>query len=267
MDQLTEQMNTVAASAIAENIIRHHINFASNFGNEPLVLHLNHGNAPESLLPRLIGLHHPATQPLTAWEKNVLNTLRIHPQTEVISRTYPRRDGTTGFRYAQPVTLGEECLRCHQTTLLDRVPATRQSSTQPTTRSITIAPFNDPRLLGFVSVDIPSQVRINQLLLNRVFMLTAGMLAGTLAIVVFYLITTRLILGPVRVLQETAEKVSKGDLNIRSDINTGDEFQQLSETFNTMLANLNRNADQLRSINKSLDIKVGQLAESNVDTL
>jgi len=90
------------------------------------------------------------------------------------------------------------------------------------------------------------------------------MLAGTLAIIVFYLITTRLILQPVRVLQETAEKVSEGDLNIRSDISTGDEFQQLSETFNNMLTNLKINSDQLRAVNKSLDIKLGQLAESNV---
>ena len=68
----------------------------------------------------------------------------------------------------------------------------------------------------------------------------------------------------MRVLQETAEKVSQGDLNIRSDINTGDEFQQLSETFNTMLANLKQTTDQLRAINKGLDLKLGQLAESNL---
>jgi signal transduction histidine kinase len=71
-------------------------------------------------------------------------------------------------------------------------------------------------------------------------------------------------LHPVRVLQETAEKVSQGDLNIRSDINTGDEFQQLAETFNTMLANLKTNADQLQTLNRNLDLKLGQLAESNV---
>jgi signal transduction histidine kinase len=53
-------------------------------------------------------------------------------------------------------------------------------------------------------------------------------------------------------------------LNIRSDINSGDEFQQLSETFNTMLVNLKYSADQLRGVNKSLDLKLGQLAESNV---
>jgi two-component system, NarL family, sensor histidine kinase BarA len=68
----------------------------------------------------------------------------------------------------------------------------------------------------------------------------------------------------VRVLQETAEKVSEGNLDIRSDISTGDEFQQLSETFNTMLANLKQSADQLRAVNKSLDVRLGQLAESNV---
>jgi len=68
----------------------------------------------------------------------------------------------------------------------------------------------------------------------------------------------------VRVLQDTAEKVSQGDLNIRSDISTGDEFQQLSETFNTMLGNLKSSADQLRSSNKALDLKLGQLSETNV---
>src|SRR5213595_1405040 len=103
-----------------------------------------------------------------------------------------------------------------------------------------------------------------QVFLNRIVIFLAGVIAGILAIIVFYLITTRLILQPVRVLQETAEKVSEGDLNIRSDINTGDEFQVLSETFNTMLLNLKTSADQLRAVNKSLDARLGQLAESNV---
>jgi signal transduction histidine kinase len=118
--------------------------------------------------------------------------------------------------------------------------------------------------MGLVSVDIESQIQTNQLLLNRVFLLLAGLLTGTLATGVFYLITSRLILQPVRVLQDTAEKVSEGDLNIRCDISSNDEFQQLSETINQMLANLKEGEDQLRAINKSLDMKLGQLEESNV---
>ncbi|HYE16926.1 MAG TPA: ATP-binding protein [Tepidisphaeraceae bacterium] len=160
--------------------------------------------------------------------------------------------------------------------------AKRQATSSPTTRATTAvvqAPATAPvattppttapavpsgTLVGLVSMEMRTQVDGNQLLLNRVFLLTAGLLAGTLAILVFFLITTKLILQPVRVLRETAEKVSKGDLNVRSHIFTGDEFQHLSETFNVMLANLKESEDQLRGINKSLDLKLGQLAESNV---
>jgi signal transduction histidine kinase len=186
---------------------------------------------------------------------------------QTFRRPYRRWDGIDGFRYAEVLVLEHECIRCHATpaTTAEAADApTTAPASMPTTMST--ATSRNPRaaILGFVSVDIPSQVRANQLLLNRVFLLTAGLLAGTLAIIVFSVIISRLILQPVRVLQETAEKVSEGDLNIRSDINSGDEFQQLSETFNTMLANLKQGADQLRAINKSLDMKIGELAESNV---
>jgi signal transduction histidine kinase len=119
-------------------------------------------------------------------------------------------------------------------------------------------------VLGIVTVEIPYQEDANQVFLNRIFIFLAGVLAGTVAIFVFYFITTGMILQPVRVLQETAEKVSTGDLSIRSHIATGDEFQQLSDTFNRMLHNLQDGEDQLRAINKNLDLKLGQLAESNL---
>ena len=113
-------------------------------------------------------------------------------------------------------------------------------------------------------VRIPSDEVEKQLMLNRIYIVTAGLLAGLLAIAVFWYITMRIVLSPVRVLRSYAEKVSEGDLNIRSDINTGDEFEQLSDIFNTMLENLKSQADQLKSTNKSLDLKLGELAESNV---
>ncbi len=51
-----------------------------------------------------------------------------------------------------------------------------------------------------------------------------------LALLVFYLITHKLILEPVRSLRETAERVREGDISIRSEIRTGDEFEELAET-------------------------------------
>lgn len=100
--------------------------------------------------------------------------------------------------------------------------------------------------------------------LNHIYLGTAGLLASLLAIAAFWYITTRIVLSPVRVLRETAEKVAEGDLNIRSDINTGDEFEQLALAFNTMLANLKTGRDDLKDVNRQLDDKLNELAQSNL---
>ncbi|MBI1335989.1 MAG: HAMP domain-containing protein [Phycisphaera sp.] len=121
----------------------------------------------------------------------------------------------------------------------------------------------DPLEMVLVLQVRDSQVQA-QLVLNRIYIVAAGSLAGLLAIAVFYFITTKLILSPVRVLRDTAQKVSEGDLNIRAQVSTGDEFEQLSDMFNTMLENLKKNQDQVRSAYKSLDLKLGELAEHNV---
>jgi two-component system sensor histidine kinase BarA len=101
------------------------------------------------------------------------------------------------------------------------------------------------------------------LIINSVYLLSAGSMVLGLAVLVFHLITHKIILGPVRALKETAERVREGDLSIRSDISTGDEFEELAETFNLMLGELQRSQEQLRSINAALDIKLNELAESN----
>jgi signal transduction histidine kinase len=103
-----------------------------------------------------------------------------------------------------------------------------------------------------------------QLVRNAIYLVSAGLIALGLAVLVFYLITSRLILSPVRSLRETAELVRQGDLSIRSQISTGDEFEELSGTFNQMLDGLRASQEQLRAINTSLDLKVGELSERNL---
>ncbi len=103
-----------------------------------------------------------------------------------------------------------------------------------------------------------------QMLGNMAYLLSAGLIALGLAVLVFYLITNRLILGPVRSLKDTAELVREGDLQVRSEIQTGDEFEELGETFNQMLEALTSTQEQLRAMNRSLDLRVNELAERNL---
>lgn len=119
-------------------------------------------------------------------------------------------------------------------------------------------------LQGILIIERNAVSASGQLFVNRTYLLLSGLFAGALAVLVFYFITTRLILSPVRVLRETTERVSKGDWNVRSDISTGDEFEELSDMFNEMLASLKSSQDQMRQINKSLDLKLADLARSNV---
>ncbi|MGE4195776.1 MAG: ATP-binding protein [Phycisphaerales bacterium] len=109
-----------------------------------------------------------------------------------------------------------------------------------------------------------SRAAARQIIVNTAYMLSAGLIAGGVAILVFYLITDKIILRPVRTLKDTAELIREGDMATRSDITTGDEFEELSETFNQMVERLATTQDQLRAINKSLDLKLNELAERNV---
>ena len=125
----------------------------------------------------------------------------------------------------------------------------------------------DPRTLELRSVlllERRSPQAHSLLLINRMYLVVAGALAGLLASLVFFLITTRIILKPVRSLREVADQVRGGDLTARSAITTGDEFEELSKTFNRMVEGLTESTDRLRSINRSLDLRVDELSKSNI---
>jgi two-component system sensor histidine kinase BarA len=215
--------------------------------------------------PHLVLLGSPSAANLSKFEKAALNHFAEQPDADVFARLSTPSDGSPPeYRYARALRADAGCVHCHIGNRKPLEPAEALAAEQGLVDSPPAPQPVSTALVGMVSVDMRSQLDTNQLLLNRIFILSAGLLAGTLALIVFYLITTRLILQPMQVLQDTAEKVSQGDLNIRSHISTGDEFETLSKTFNVMLANLKESQDQLRAINKGLDLKLNQLAESNL---
>ncbi len=120
------------------------------------------------------------------------------------------------------------------------------------------------KLHGVILLERRSFEASRLLLVNIAYLLVAATAIVGFSLTAFYFIADRLILRPVRALTATAEKVREGDLSIRSEIQTGDEFERLSETFNSMLGDLHSTQNQLRSINQALDTKLNELAEANV---
>src|SRR5262249_45308398 len=68
----------------------------------------------------------------------------------------------------------------------------------------------------------------------------------------------------VKHLKDVSDAISAGELNVRSEIQTGDEFEDLSHAFNRMLRNLVSMQDQWRKVNADLDRKVDELAQANM---
>ncbi|MHC4992931.1 MAG: sensor histidine kinase, partial [Planctomycetota bacterium] len=163
-----------------------------------------------------------------------------------------QEDGKRLYRYARAIGLA-------------RMRQLQEGASEPGTADVAAgaAPRTDP-VVAILVVDRPTQFAEGQLLRSRIYIITAGLVGSLLAILVFYLILTRLILRPVRTLRTTAERVEEGDLTIRSEIRTGDEFEQLSDAFNAMLARVEQTQAQLRAMNETLDLKVNELAEVNV---
>ncbi len=158
--------------------------------------------------------------------------------------------GVPYYRYARAIRKSD----------LSRIRGGLAAGFAPTVDSTAIADPLEMVLLLQHRADLAQK----QLLLNRISIVAAGLIAILLAIALFWFITTFLILSPVRVLRRTAQKISEGDLRTRADVNTGDEFQELSDSFNHMVETLKASQDQLTSTNKSLDLKLDELALSNV---
>lgn len=155
-------------------------------------------------------------------------------------------NGVLRSNYIKVFRATESCINCHN----PQGPA---------------KPFSQNELIGAVVIQRPAAEISRTALLNMVWIIIAGLIAGTGAIVAFYVITQRVILRPIRQLRAIANNVSEGNLDIRSAIQTGDEYERLAEAFNHMLDGLQAAQEKLRQANKQLDAKIAELSERNIE--
>jgi signal transduction histidine kinase len=119
-------------------------------------------------------------------------------------------------------------------------------------------------LMALVKISIPTRDIENSVDLNRAILIATALVTALLIMSGSYLIVRYVIVKPVKHLKEVSDAISAGELNVRSEIQTGDEFEDLSHAFNRMLRNLVSMQDQWRKVNSDLDRKVDELAQANM---
>ena len=159
-----------------------------------------------------------------------------------------RTGGVLQSHYYKLFRAGESCIVCH--------------NPQGSARAFSL---NEPIGAAIISrLDVGGEIR-RIILVNRIGIAVAGLIGAICAMVAFYWITQRVILSPIRQLRAMANNVADGNLEIRSTIMTGDEYEKLSQAFNHMLDNLQAAQEKLREANRQLDLKIAELSERNIE--
>ena len=182
----------------------------------------------------------PANRPSDNLSADVLNK-QIADEPEVVAFS---SDGSEYHYYAR-LSATANCLGCH---------AQRASG----------KPLRPNELMGMVRVSIPLAETKQALARNNAFLITTAIVTAVLAMIAAYAIVRYVIVKPVLHLKDVADEISHGTLDLRADIRTGDEFEELSHAFNRMLRHLITMQEELKDANGNLDVKVDELARVNL---
>jgi two-component system sensor histidine kinase BarA len=183
-----------------------------------------------------------ANSGLTEWDSQTIESLKVD-DVRNDSIMLSKEDGVLKGNYVQIIRATDRCISCHNP----------QGSASPYS-------LNEPIGAAVVRFrGIGSEISKTKFL-NLVWVIVAGLIGGIGAVVAFYWITQRVILRPIRQLRAIANNVSEGNLDIRSSIKTGDEYEKLADAFNNMLDGLQAAQEKLRQANKQLDAKIAELS-------
>ncbi len=187
-------------------------------------------------------LSNPSARPLDGEGHIALEAIR-GGESEVIKVIRDR--SRQQYIYYGGVYATDSCLDCH-----------RQHNKNPKLRA--------GDLIGMVKISFPLEKTQRSLAWNNAILLTTAIVTAFLAMLAAYAIVRYVIVKPVLHLKDVSDAIARGSLDMRADIRTGDEFEELSHAFNRMLRHLVTVQEELQHVNHDLDGKVDELAQVNL---
>ena len=119
-------------------------------------------------------------------------------------------------------------------------------------------------LMAVVRVSFPDAELRSAINYNRAILIATGIVTVFLAMLASYVIVRYVIVKPLKHLRDVSDEISHGNISLRAEIHTADEFEELGLAFNRMLRHLIEAHNELRDLNKDLDGKVDELAQANM---
>ena len=128
------------------------------------------------------------------------------------------------FHYYGAIRAQAACVECH-----NRLPAAA---------GVAKPPLQEGDLMAVVKVTLSTKAIETGAHMNRALLLSFALLTAILIMTGSYLIIRYVVVKPVKHLKAVSDAIVAGQLNVRSEIHTGDEFEDLSDAFNRMVRHL-----------------------------
>jgi two-component system, NarL family, sensor histidine kinase BarA len=187
----------------------------------------------------------PEHKPEGEDEAAILNKFLADPEKSEETRTITAQGA---FYYFAAIRAEASCIDCHN----------RREE-----RQAGLA-LREGDLMAAVRIRLSTRAIESAVHVNRAILISTALLSALLIMAGSYLIIRYVIVKPVKHLKEVSDAIAAGHLNVRSEIQTGDEFEDLSHAFNRMLRNLVSMQERYQKLNADLDRKVDELAHANM---
>ena len=159
-----------------------------------------------------------ASQKLDKVEEEILNYFNNEPDPALDFRE--QRDDKK-YKYFLAVRTKDSCIICHISEGL-----------------YTQAVLQPGDLEAVMEVILPDEKTKEALSWNIAILLACGIVTVFLAMIASWAIVRYIIVKPLKHLRNVSDEISRGNVALRADIHTGDEFEELGVAFNRMLRHL-----------------------------
>jgi signal transduction histidine kinase len=167
-----------------------------------------------------------------------------------------------------------QCLQCHYPTSDD--PATEQrlteigiklaaaDTTPEQTRQLVKEKFSIAPPM-FVRITLDNAIAKAAVTKSRAILISVAIITAVLSVFALWIIVRWVILKPLGHLREVTDRVSLGEMTVRAELNSGDDFEELGNSFNRMLRYVLDTQIALQNANSDLDRKVDEQARLTLE--
>ncbi len=169
------------------------------------------------------------------------------------------------YVYYAPIIFKQKCIYCHEPMGSEvEILAAIESDASPQKLEEIKYKARDQAPLTFLRIKLDYEQAKSAITRNRAILISVAIVTAVFSVVACWLIVRYVVMKPLKHLQDVSDEISRGQMEVRAELFTGDEFESLSKSFNRMVRHLLDTQTELRGVNEDLDRKVDEQAQLNL---